>query len=137
MKGCINLKKMYQYKTKQLRAPLTSVTKKKEHLSLNEWTIFTSSILNQTSSCLCSRDHLLLSCDYSSDIWSLVFLRISGTLEMFMNWSELLAWIRSNQANNYNVNTISAFAATMGWKHRLLPRKMVTQACRVSYLETE
>ena len=40
---------------------------------------------------------------------------------MFMNWSELLAWIRSNQANNYNVNTISAFAATMGWKHRLLP----------------
>lgn len=92
--------------------------------------IFASSILNQTSSCLCSwnpqtRDHLLLSCDYSSDIWVLVFSRISGPLEMFVNWSERLAWSRSTQANNYNRNTVSASATTMGWKHQPLPRKMV------------
>lgn len=93
---------------------------------------FTSSILNQTSSCLCcrdpaTRDHLL-SCGYSSDIWSMVFLRISGSLQMFINLPELLAWIRSNQANNSNANIVSAPAATMVWKHRVLPRKMVTQA---------
>ncbi|KAF8082073.1 hypothetical protein N665_0849s0001 [Sinapis alba] len=57
------------------------------------------------------QDHLL-SCGYSSDIWSMVFLRISGSLQMFINLPELLAWIRT----------------TMVWKHRVLPRKMVTQA---------
>lgn len=47
---------------------------------------------------------------------------------MFINWWELLAWIRSNHANNSNVSTVSASAATMRWKHRLLLRKMVSQA---------
>lgn len=47
---------------------------------------------------------------------------------MFINWWELLAWIISNHANNSNVSTVSASAATMRWKHRLLLRKMVSQA---------
>ncbi|KAH0903998.1 LOW QUALITY PROTEIN: hypothetical protein HID58_043501, partial [Brassica napus] len=85
-------------------------------------------ILSQTSSCLCSRDpetrdHLLLSCEYNSNILIMV---LTGPLQKFLNGSELLAWIRSNQTNNSNASTVSA--ATMEWKQRLLLWKMVTQA---------
>ena len=44
-----------------------------------------------------TRDHLMLSCDYSQDVWTEVLLRCnpsSTTFTMFTNWQELLSWIR-------------------------------------------
>ncbi|XP_056843211.1 uncharacterized protein LOC130495738 [Raphanus sativus] len=42
-----------------------------------------------------TRDHLLLSCEFSVDIWKAVFSRCSPPPAMFTEWSELLSWIRS------------------------------------------
>ncbi|XP_048626211.1 uncharacterized protein LOC125593890 [Brassica napus] len=53
-----------------------------------------------TSSCpFCSnfdetRDHLLLSCEYSVTIWREIFIRCHPPASPFANWSELLSWIR-------------------------------------------
>ncbi|KAG7537157.1 Reverse transcriptase zinc-binding domain [Arabidopsis suecica] len=47
--------------------------------------------------CLCtmateSRDHLMLACEFTSQIWSLVFSRISPRQHLFCSWAELLSW---------------------------------------------
>lgn len=52
-----------------------------------------------TACCLCStyletRDHLLLSCSYSSGVWRLCIARLNPPPGMFNTWSELLSWIR-------------------------------------------
>ncbi|XP_018463233.1 uncharacterized protein LOC108834396 [Raphanus sativus] len=41
-----------------------------------------------------SRDHLLLSCDYSQQVWSEVFARCQPPASTFTKWAELLSWIR-------------------------------------------
>lgn len=53
-----------------------------------------------TSCCLCSareesRDHLFLSCDYSSEVWRLSIATLNPPRDLFCSWSELLSWIRS------------------------------------------
>ncbi|KAG7579142.1 Reverse transcriptase domain [Arabidopsis thaliana x Arabidopsis arenosa] len=55
--------------------------------------------INSTSCCLCtiaseSRDHLLLLCEFSSQIWRLVFNRICPRQRLFSSWQELLSWTR-------------------------------------------
>ncbi|KAL9306427.1 putative reverse transcriptase zinc-binding domain-containing protein [Arabidopsis thaliana] len=54
--------------------------------------------------CICSiaiesRDHLFLSCAFSSEIWKLVFMRLSPSLHLFNTWSELLSWLRSSSSS--------------------------------------
>ncbi|KAG7588721.1 Reverse transcriptase domain [Arabidopsis suecica] len=49
--------------------------------------------------CLCakdpeSRDHLLISCDFASAIWSQVFSRLSPNFGQILTWNELLSWTR-------------------------------------------
>ncbi|WZY72848.1 hypothetical protein YC2023_005088 [Brassica napus] len=58
-----------------------------------------------------SRDHLFLSCQFTNDIWSLVFPRCSSPARSFANWAELLAWIREPRS-----------------RRKLLLRKLASQA---------
>lgn len=49
--------------------------------------------------CLCSvgtesKDHLLLSCDFASEIWRQVLHRLSPNRRLFSSWSEILSWMR-------------------------------------------
>ncbi|XP_033135130.1 uncharacterized protein LOC117128000 [Brassica rapa] len=46
-----------------------------------------------------TRDHLMLSCVYSIDVWREVLLRCQPPPTMFTTWSELLSWIRSSPSN--------------------------------------
>ncbi|XP_024013326.1 uncharacterized protein LOC112087613 [Eutrema salsugineum] len=39
-----------------------------------------------------TRDHLLLTCDFSVDIWKLVLVRLGPSQHMFRSWAELLSW---------------------------------------------
>ncbi|XP_018453481.1 uncharacterized protein LOC108824553 [Raphanus sativus] len=41
-----------------------------------------------------TRDHLLLSCEYSKAIWREVFARCHPPSAPLLDWSELLSWIR-------------------------------------------
>ena len=52
-----------------------------------------------TACCLCSaleetRDHLLLSCAYSMEVWRLSIGRLNPPNSLFRTWAELLSWIR-------------------------------------------
>ena len=58
-----------------------------------------------------TRDHLLLSCEYSLQVWREVFIRCTAPSTMFTTWSELLSWIRA-----------------AGSKELKLLRKVATQA---------
>ncbi|XP_048611388.1 uncharacterized protein LOC125585772 [Brassica napus] len=42
-----------------------------------------------------TRDHLLLSCQYSKAIWTEIFIRCDPPQSPLANWSELLSWIRT------------------------------------------
>ncbi|XP_024007589.1 uncharacterized protein LOC112083554 [Eutrema salsugineum] len=55
--------------------------------------------------CLCARDvenrdHLLLTCRFSAEIWKMVLARLDRNQPMFFSWAELLSWMstRSPQA---------------------------------------
>lgn len=41
-----------------------------------------------------TRDHLLLTCDYSQDVWREVLTRCHSPVVQLVSWSELLSWIR-------------------------------------------
>lgn len=45
-----------------------------------------------------TRDHLLLSCTYSCDVWAQVFIRCGAPPQQITNWAELLSWIRSSRS---------------------------------------
>lgn len=50
--------------------------------------------------CLCSRyektrDHLLLTCDYSFELWNLVLSHLNPFWTLFRSWLELLSWIKA------------------------------------------
>ncbi|XP_033139875.1 uncharacterized protein LOC117131710 [Brassica rapa] len=42
-----------------------------------------------------TRDHMLLSCDYSTDVWKEVFIRCLPPSTILTTWAELLSWIRN------------------------------------------
>lgn len=53
-----------------------------------------------TTCCLCAggletRDHLLLTCPFSREVWHLVLSRLNPPSHLFTDWNELLSWIRS------------------------------------------
>ena len=50
-----------------------------------------------------TRDHLLLACQYSQDVWSEVFHRCQYPSATITNWSELLSWIRSAPSRRLNL----------------------------------
>ena len=57
----------------------------------------------QTCCPLCSfhnetRDHLLLTCDFSKEIWRLLFERLDCSRHSLLSWAELLSLIRGPQA---------------------------------------
>lgn len=63
---------------------------------LPSWGLITS-----LGCCLCSllpetRDHMFLTCDYSSEIQKLVITRLSPTQQLFCSWFELLFWTRQS-----------------------------------------
>ncbi|XP_013650090.1 uncharacterized protein LOC106354643 [Brassica napus] len=58
-----------------------------------------------------TRDHLFLSWQYSYDVWSLVFAKCSPPSQTFVDWAELLSWIRSGAS-----------------RRKILLRKLATQA---------
>ncbi|WZY92216.1 hypothetical protein YC2023_064545 [Brassica napus] len=45
-----------------------------------------------------TRDHLLLACDYSREIWQGIFSRCQPPVTMFTDWAELLSWIRASSS---------------------------------------
>lgn len=48
--------------------------------------------------CTCqddTRDHLILSCQYSQDVWRPVLRKCKSPTAVITNWSELLSWIRT------------------------------------------
>ena len=45
-----------------------------------------------------TRDHLMLSCNYSREVWREVLHRCQPPSTMFTTWAELLSWIRSSQS---------------------------------------
>lgn len=56
------------------------------------------------SCCLCSaheesRDHLFLSCDYSSEVWRFAIANLNPPRTRFCSWPELLSWIRSSSSS--------------------------------------
>lgn len=75
--------------------------------------------------CLCakdseSRDHLLISYDYASAIWSQVFSRLSPLSRQFLTWDELLSWTRLDTAQAPSLLRKVAAQATIYhiWRQR-------------------
>ncbi|KAF3535759.1 hypothetical protein F2Q69_00018264, partial [Brassica cretica] len=58
-----------------------------------------------------TRDHLFISCPYTGDIWTQVFARCNPPSRMFVDWNELLSWIRTATS-----------------KRKVLLRKLASQA---------
>lgn len=52
-----------------------------------------------TDCCLCAssietRDHLLITCTFSAELWRSSLARIDPNRRLFLTWAELLSWIR-------------------------------------------
>lgn len=67
-----------------------------------------------------TRDHLMLSCDYSVAIWKEVFIRCRSSITVFADWSELLSWIRSPNSSKLSLlRKVAAQAVIFHiWKQR-------------------
>ncbi|XP_056848360.1 uncharacterized protein LOC130498784 [Raphanus sativus] len=66
------------------------------------------------------RDHLLLACDYSREVWKLVVARCSPPISMFSSWQELLSWIRASPSKKLSLLRKLAVYTTIFhlWKQR-------------------
>ncbi|XP_019094516.1 PREDICTED: uncharacterized protein LOC109129925 [Camelina sativa] len=78
-----------------------------------------------TDCCLCAsnvetRDHLLLSCSYSMEIWRMIHRRLSLPPPLFRNWESLLGWIRLSTASSPSTLRKIVAQATIYalWKQR-------------------
>lgn len=67
-----------------------------------------------------SRDHLLITCAFSSEIWKLVLERIDPLRPSFLSWAELLSWLRasSNAAPSILRKIIAQATIYHLWKQR-------------------
>ncbi|XP_013624167.1 PREDICTED: uncharacterized protein LOC106330186 [Brassica oleracea var. oleracea] len=67
-----------------------------------------------------TRDHLLLSCEYSMEVWREVFFRCQPPSTSITNWAELLSWIRD--ARNMDMKLLRKIASQASvfhlWKQR-------------------
>ncbi|KAF3590000.1 hypothetical protein F2Q69_00030544 [Brassica cretica] len=75
--------------------------------------------------CFCSRaeesrDHLLLSCEYSQDVWREVLIRCQPPPSAFTNWAELLSWIKAPASRRLTLLRILAAQTVVFhiWKQR-------------------
>ena len=60
------------------------------------WGMLISPKCGFCSRCDETRDHLMLACEYSHEVWKEVLLRCQSPSTLLTNWSELLSWIRSS-----------------------------------------
>ncbi|XP_023634852.1 uncharacterized protein LOC111829598 [Capsella rubella] len=75
--------------------------------------------------CLCSasietRDHLLLSCGFSSSVWHMVQTRLRLPVLLFQDWDCLLLWLKLSTASSPSIlRKIAAHATVYAiWKQR-------------------
>ncbi|XP_019095793.1 PREDICTED: uncharacterized protein LOC109130562 [Camelina sativa] len=75
--------------------------------------------------CLCAtsdetRDHLLLTCNFSESIWNLVQSRLRLTPLQFRDWESLLSWIKLSTASSPSVlrKIVSQPTIYAIWKQR-------------------
>lgn len=78
-----------------------------------------------TLCCLCAvanetREHVLLSCVYSREIWKLILLRLDPVRNLFSSWAELLSWLRQgSSAAPRTLRSVVAQAAIFHlWRQR-------------------
>lgn len=55
-----------------------------------------ANLIRQISNFEESRDHLLLLCDYSAQIWRLVMARLSPNQQTFRGWEDLFHWLNAH-----------------------------------------
>ncbi|KAG7590388.1 Reverse transcriptase zinc-binding domain [Arabidopsis suecica] len=60
--------------------------------------------IQNSECCLCTieteaRDHLFLACEFSSQIWKMVFNRLCPRQRLFCSWAELLSWTRLSSSS--------------------------------------
>ena len=67
-----------------------------------------------------TRDHLMLTCEYTTQVWKEVLLRCQSTSTLLTNWFELLSWIRSSQSKKLTLIRKLATQTTIFhlWKQR-------------------
>lgn len=67
-----------------------------------------------------TRDHLLLSCGYNQVVWREVFIRCQSPLGAFINWSELLSWIRATSSTKLSIlrKIVAQVVVYHIWKQR-------------------
>lgn len=67
-----------------------------------------------------NRDHLLIACDYSRDVWKLVVARCRPSISMFSSWPEMLSWIRAPSTRKFSLLRKLAAQTTIFhlWKQR-------------------
>ncbi|KAL9309953.1 putative EF-hand domain, reverse transcriptase zinc-binding domain-containing protein [Arabidopsis thaliana] len=63
------------------------------------WGIITSPLCSLCSLAVESRDHLLLTCFYSAQIWLQILARIDPNRSLFVSWAELLSWLRASSVS--------------------------------------
>ncbi|CAL9243404.1 unnamed protein product [Arabidopsis halleri] len=87
---------------------------------LHSWGISTNALC-----CTCSlhretRDHLLLHCDFSEQIWKLVLHRLGQPSFIFLDWSVLISWLSSTSVNvSLTLKRVASQATIyMLWKER-------------------
>lgn len=87
---------------------------------LAAWGVATSPLCCICSAGTESRDHLFVSCDFSAEIWRLVFSRLSPTRRRICTWSELLSWMRLTSATGPStLRKVAAHASVYHiWKQR-------------------
>ncbi|XP_048594252.1 uncharacterized protein LOC125577188 [Brassica napus] len=78
-----------------------------------------------TTCCLCSsepetRDHLMLTCQFSREVWKLALGNLNPPVQLFRDWNELLSWIRMSSKLSPSILRKLATQATIFhlWKQR-------------------
>lgn len=67
-----------------------------------------------------TRDHLMLTCEYSNQVWKAVLLKCQSPSTQLTNWSELLSWIRASPSKKLTLLRKLATQTTIFhlWKQR-------------------
>lgn len=80
---------------------------------LYAWGIITTDLFCTCNSLPETRDHLLLHCDFSEQVWRLVLHRLGQPNFIFANWSVLFSWLRFASANVSNALKLVAVHITI------------------------